>query len=134
MGSWPESPASTGQKHNVPGSLLPVLGNRRSGVADCCLRSSGPQAPQQRKGIGRRRARLGGIHPERLFRIVLPAAFTIDWVVGLPISGKPNLILFTTGQYSVLDQLKYGLVMTTVGAILLIVAGFTWFRWLGITP
>lgn len=66
--------------------------------------------------------------------LALPAAFTIDWVIGLPISAKPNLILFTTGQYSVLDQLKYGFVMTTVGVILLVIAGLTWFRFLGITP
>jgi anion transporter len=66
--------------------------------------------------------------------LALPAAFTIDWVIGLPISAKPNLILFTTGQYSVLDQLKYSVVMTAVGAALLILAGMTWFRFLGITP
>lgn len=65
--------------------------------------------------------------------LALPAAFTIDWVIGLPISAKPNLILFTTGQYSVLDNIKYSLLMTTVGVILLIAAGFTWFRLLGIT-
>jgi anion transporter len=66
--------------------------------------------------------------------LALPAAFTIDWVIGLPISAKPNLILFSTGQYTVLDQLKFSLLMTTAGTLLLIVAGFTWFRWLGITP
>jgi anion transporter len=66
--------------------------------------------------------------------LALPAAFTIDWVIGLPISAKPNLILFTTGQYSVLDQLKYGFVMTTIGIVLLVIAGMTWFRFLGITP
>ena len=66
--------------------------------------------------------------------LALPAAFTIDWVIGLPISAKPNLILFTTGQYSVLDNLKYGFVMATVGIILLVIAGATWFRVLGITP
>jgi anion transporter len=65
--------------------------------------------------------------------LALPAAFTIDWVIGLPISAKPNLILFSTGQYSVLDQLKFSLVMTALGTALLIGAGFTWFRWLGIT-
>jgi sodium-dependent dicarboxylate transporter 2/3/5 len=66
--------------------------------------------------------------------LALPAAFTIDWVIGLPISAKPNLIIFTTGQYSLLDQLRYSFVMTTVGVVLLIVAGLTWFRFLGITP
>jgi len=72
-----------------------------------------------------------GINP---LALALPAAFTIDWVIGLPISAKPNVILFTTGQYSVLDNLKYGFIMATIGIILLVVAGFTWFRILGITP
>ncbi len=66
--------------------------------------------------------------------LALPAAFAIDWVIGLPISAKPNVILFTTGQYSVLDNLKYGLVVSTIGVILLVIAGLTWFRFLGITP
>jgi len=66
--------------------------------------------------------------------LALPAAFTIDWVVGLPISAKPNVILFTTGQYSVLDNLKYGLVIATLGVVLLTIAGFTWFHTLGLTP
>lgn len=66
--------------------------------------------------------------------LALPAAFTIDWVIGLPISAKPNVILFTTGQYSVLENLRYGVIVATIGLILLIIAGFTWFRFLGITP
>lgn len=72
-----------------------------------------------------------GINP---LSLALPAAFTIDWVIGLPISAKPNVILFTTGQYSVLDNIKYGLIMATVGVVLLVIAGLTWFRFLGITP
>ncbi|MCX7875479.1 MAG: DASS family sodium-coupled anion symporter [Melioribacteraceae bacterium] len=72
-----------------------------------------------------------GINP---IALALPAAFTIDWVIGLPISAKPNVILFTTGQYSVLDNLKYGIIMSTIGIILLLIAGLTWFRFLGITP
>lgn len=66
--------------------------------------------------------------------LALPAAFTIDWVIGLPISAKPNVILFTTGQYSVLENIRYGVIVATIGLVLLIVAGFTWFRVLGITP
>ncbi|OGM01473.1 MAG: hypothetical protein A2008_12975 [Candidatus Wallbacteria bacterium GWC2_49_35] len=66
--------------------------------------------------------------------LALPAAFCIDWVVGLPISAKPNVILFGTGQYSVLDNIKYGLTVCTIGVILFGIAGLTWFRFLGITP
>ena len=72
-----------------------------------------------------------GINP---LALALPAAFTIDWVIGLPISAKPNVILFTTGQYSVLDNLKYGFIISTIGIILLLIAGMTWFKFLGITP
>lgn len=70
----------------------------------------------------------------RAVSLALPVAFTLDWVIGLPISAKPNLILFSTGQYSVLDNIKFGFVMTTIGIVLLTIAGMTWFRVLGITP
>jgi len=66
--------------------------------------------------------------------LALPSAFTIDWVIGLPISGKPNVIFLTTGQYSVLDNVKYGAVMTVVAILLFWTFGFTWFRVLGVTP
>lgn len=66
--------------------------------------------------------------------LALPAAFTIDWVIGLPISGKPNVILFGTRQYSAMDNLRYGLAVCTVGYVLMLIAGATWFHWLGITP
>jgi anion transporter len=66
--------------------------------------------------------------------LALPAAFTTDWVITLPINAKPNVIFFSTGQFSVLDNIKYGLVVSTFGIIVLTLAGLTWFRWLGITP
>ncbi len=66
--------------------------------------------------------------------LALPAAFTTDWVITLPINAKPNVIYFSTGQFSVLDNIKYGLAVSTLGVLLLTLAGLTWFRWLGITP
>lgn len=66
--------------------------------------------------------------------LALPAALTIDWVVGLPISGKPNVILFATNQYSVVENFKYGVATCTIGVLLLVVSGATWFHWLGVTP
>lgn len=68
------------------------------------------------------------------FALALPAAFAIDWVVGLPISGKPNVILYGTNQYTARENLRYGLAVCTVGYALLLLAGATYFRWLGITP
>lgn len=64
----------------------------------------------------------------------LPAALCIDWVVGLPISGKPNVILFSTNQYSVMDNFKYGMTACTLGVVFLVISAATWFHWLGITP
>jgi len=66
--------------------------------------------------------------------MALPAALCIDWVVGLPISGKPNVILFSTNQYTVMDNFKYGMITCTVGMVLLVISAATWFHWLGITP
>lgn len=64
----------------------------------------------------------------------LPAALCIDWVVGLPISGKPNVVLFSTNQFSVMDNFKYGMLTCTIGVVLLVLSAATWFHWLGITP
>ena len=66
--------------------------------------------------------------------LALPAALCIDWVVGLPISGKPNVILFATNQYSVMDNFKYGFLVCTIGVILLVLSAATWFHWIGLTP
>lgn len=66
--------------------------------------------------------------------LALPAALCIDWVVGLPISGKPNVILFSTNQYSVMENFKYGVLTCTIGVVLLVLSAATWFHWLGITP
>jgi sodium-dependent dicarboxylate transporter 2/3/5 len=43
-------------------------------------------------------------------------------------------ILFGTNQYSVKNNLTFGLVVCTIGYVLLLVAGATWFHWLGLTP
>ena len=44
------------------------------------------------------------------------------------------MILFSTNQYSVLDNFKYGVLTCTLGVVLLVVSGATWFHWIGLTP
>lgn len=66
--------------------------------------------------------------------LALPAAVTLSWVIGLPISAKPNVILYSTGQFSVMDNFKYGFIVITIGVALMGVMGLTWYRYLGITP
>lgn len=64
----------------------------------------------------------------------LPASFTLCWVIGFPFSAKPNLILYSTGQYNVIGQFWYGFIVKTLGIILLVLFGMTWFRLIGIAP
>jgi len=64
--------------------------------------------------------------------LALPAAFTMTWTITLPPHCKPNLIFYGTGHFSITQQLVYGLGICLVGAALLILAGPTWFTWLGI--
>ncbi len=64
--------------------------------------------------------------------LALPAAFTMCWTITLPPHCKPNLIFYGTGYFSVPQQLVYGVLVCLVGAGLLIVAGPTWFSFIGI--
>jgi len=66
--------------------------------------------------------------------LALPAAFTLSWVVTLPISGKPNVLFYGTNQYSIGDHLVSGLAVCAMGTALLILAGFTLYRAMGIVP
>ena len=64
--------------------------------------------------------------------LALPAAFTMTWTITLPPHCKPNLIFYGTGYFNVPQQLVYGIAVCIVGAALLIIAGPTWFAFLGI--
>lgn len=72
-----------------------------------------------------------GMNPVTL---ALAASLTITYTITLPPHSKVNAIYFSTGYFSVLDQLKYGLITCTIGASVITVAVFTWFRILGYTP
>jgi solute carrier family 13 (sodium-dependent dicarboxylate transporter), member 2/3/5 len=65
--------------------------------------------------------------------LALPAAFTMTWTITLPPHSKPNLIFYGTGYFTVLQMLAYGILVCFIGVVLLILAGPTWFAFLGIT-
>jgi uncharacterized YccA/Bax inhibitor family protein len=44
------------------------------------------------------------------------------------------VILFSTNQYSVMENFRYGMVTCTIGVVLLVLSGMTWFHWIGLTP
>lgn len=69
-----------------------------------------------------------GMNPVTL---ALAASFTLTYTITLPPHSKVNTIYFATGYFSVLDQLKYGLVTCFIGAVLIGLSVFTWFRLLG---
>ncbi|MDY0199294.1 MAG: SLC13 family permease [Tenuifilaceae bacterium] len=66
--------------------------------------------------------------------LALPVAFLINHVYVLPFNSKPAALLYETDHYSIADSFKYGFAMMVISWLLIIVAGETWFRFLGITP
>jgi anion transporter len=66
--------------------------------------------------------------------LALPVAFMIEHVYVLPFNSKPAALLYETDHYSVADTFKYGFTMMVTAWLLIILAGETWFKVLGITP
>lgn len=66
--------------------------------------------------------------------LALPVAFMIEHVYVLPFNSKPAALLYETDQYSISDAFKFGITMMIIAWLLIIIAGETWFRFLGITP
>ncbi len=66
--------------------------------------------------------------------LALPVAFMIEHVYVLPFNSKPAALLYETDQYSISDTFRFGFTIMVIAWILNIVAGETWFRFLGITP
>lgn len=66
--------------------------------------------------------------------LALPVAFMIEHVYVLPFNSKPAALLYETGHYTMSDTFKYGFTIMVAAWLLNIVAGETWFRFLGITP
>jgi len=66
--------------------------------------------------------------------LALPVAFMIEHVYVLPFNSKPAALLYETDRYNLAEAFKFGFTLMVIGWILNIIAGETWFRFLGITP
>jgi len=66
--------------------------------------------------------------------LALPVAFMIEHVYVLPFNSKPAALLYETDMYSYGNTFKYGFSMMVISWLIIIIAGETWFRYLGITP
>ncbi|MCD9022047.1 SLC13 family permease [Cohnella silvisoli] len=64
--------------------------------------------------------------------LALAAAMTMTYTITLPPHSKVNTIYFGTGYFSVLDQVKYAIVTCFIGACVISLALFTWFKVIGI--
>ncbi|MDO9254347.1 MAG: SLC13 family permease [Bacteroidales bacterium] len=69
-----------------------------------------------------------------ILSLALPVAFMIEHVYVLPFNSKPAALLYETDHYSITDTFKYGFTMMVTAWLLIILAGETWFKVLGITP
>ncbi|RJX38686.1 DASS family sodium-coupled anion symporter [Paenibacillus pinisoli] len=64
--------------------------------------------------------------------LALAAAMTMTYTITLPPHSKVNTIYFGTGYFSVLDQVKYAIITCFIGACVISLAVFTWFKVIGI--
>ena len=64
--------------------------------------------------------------------LALAAAITTTYTITLPPHSKVNAIYFSTGYFTVLDQIKYAMVTCFIGASVISAALFTWFKILGL--
>lgn len=64
--------------------------------------------------------------------LALAAAMTMTFTITLPPHSKVNTIYFSTGYFSVLDQIKYAVVTCFIGATIISIFYFTWFKVLGL--
>ncbi len=71
-----------------------------------------------------------GLNPVTL---ALAAAFTLTYTITLPPHSKVNTIYFATGYFTVMDQLKYGIITCFIGATVISLSVLTWFKLLGYT-
>lgn len=66
--------------------------------------------------------------------LALPVAFMIEHVYVLPFNSKPAALLYETDMYSYGDTFRFGFSMMLISWLMIIIAGQTWFKLLGITP
>jgi len=74
-------------------------------------------------------AKVAGVNPVAL---ALPASFMIADTITLPPHSKVNLIYYSTGSFTVLEQMIYGILVLLAKWGIMLLASFTWFKIVGI--
>lgn len=69
-----------------------------------------------------------------ILSLAIPVALCINVCWSLPFNAKPNAMLYGTNKYTMGESFYYGFVMSLLYWAGLLLAGATYFKWLGITP
>ncbi|MBU1950001.1 MAG: SLC13 family permease [Candidatus Eisenbacteria bacterium] len=64
--------------------------------------------------------------------VLVGVAFSCSLAMSLPISTPPNALAFSTGEISVKDMLRPGLIGTIIGIVLTFTAGWWWWKIIGL--
>jgi sodium-dependent dicarboxylate transporter 2/3/5 len=64
--------------------------------------------------------------------IMIGAAFSCSLAMPLPVSTPPNAMAFSSGQISVIDMAKPGIILTLLGVTLAMTTGYWWWQTVGI--
>jgi sodium-dependent dicarboxylate transporter 2/3/5 len=73
-----------------------------------------------------------GMSGESVGALLIGVAFGCSLAMPLPISTPPNAMAFSTGELSVKDLLRPGLVLTLLGLALALTTGFWWWQLVGV--
>ena len=74
-------------------------------------------------------AQVAGFNPVAL---ALPASFMICDTITLPPHSKVNLTYYSTGKFTVLEEMTYGVLTLLAKWGIMVAASFTWFKMIGI--
>lgn len=69
-----------------------------------------------------------------ILSLAIPVALCINVCWSFPFNAKPNAMLYGTNKYTMGESFYYGFVMSFLYWLGLMLAGATYFKWLGITP
>lgn len=73
-----------------------------------------------------------GLDVPSLSPLLIGTAFACSLAMPLPVSTPPNAMAFSSGQLTVADMMKPGIVLTIVGVVLAFTTGYWWWNFVGL--
>jgi len=66
--------------------------------------------------------------------LALPVAFSVPLALILPVSTIPNIIFYSEGYFSIKQMIKYGIVLSIISIILIMLFGIPYWKFIGLIP